>query len=366
MPQTRRERQPQRKRRRSRRRARGRPLWLDLTLIALGVIIALTAIAAVCLGLYRQFYSPSAFVERYLSLLADGRAADALLVPGVTIDSVTLEQLGLSVNSSDVLLRRDALATLTEVQRVSEEPSGDTTLVTVSYQAGGHAGTTTFEVTAGDRVGFLPTWRFASSPLAVMQLTVTGSSDFIVNGFPLDKNQVYPPDLKLDQNQPLAMLVFTPGIYTIAVDNPVAQTSGVAMLSDRPLISIPVKVAAEPTEKFVAVVQDKVDAFLTACTAQRVLQPTGCPFGYSITDRVLGEPTWSVPKLPTVRLKPDGSSWRIPATESTARIEMTAQSLFDGSTYPVSEDVGFVMRANITVLADNSVAIEVSGRPILD
>ena len=57
-------------------------------------------------AIYREFYSPTAFVERYLGLLAEGRAADALAVPGVSRSTPPqLEAAGLPATASDALLR---------------------------------------------------------------------------------------------------------------------------------------------------------------------------------------------------------------------------------------------------------------------
>ena len=332
------------------------------------MLLALGALAALCLGLYRQYYSPSAFAERYLTLLSEGRAADALLLPGVRLDSATLNDAGLPTPTSDVLLRRDALAAITEIGRVSEEPGDELTRVTLSYRVGGHDGEITFEVRAAEPIGFLPTWQFASSPLAVIDLTVTGSMDFTVNGFAIDKRQLLTPEIDVDVEaaEPQALLVFSPGLYIVAVDNRLAKTSGVAVLSDRPLTGVPITVKAQPTEKFQEVVQAQVDGFLTACTTQQVLQPTGCPFGYATSDRIMAPPTWSIPEFPQARLVPDGSSWRIPVTKSVAHIEAEAQALYDGSFYTISEDVGFVMSAELDILPDQNVSISVSGRPALE
>ena len=49
-----------------------------------------------------------AFVERYLDLLAEGRAAEALAMPGVAVDSAELEAAGLP---GDGIRRRSCGAT---------------------------------------------------------------------------------------------------------------------------------------------------------------------------------------------------------------------------------------------------------------
>ena len=324
-------------------------------------VLLIAAVVAASASLYREFYSPTAFVERYLGMLAEGSAADALAVPGVAVDSAQLEAAGLPSAASDALLRRDALATLTDIEIVSEETREDgIVLVTVRYQAGAFPGTTTFEVQRVDSVG-LPTWRFATSPLALMDLSVQGSMTFDVNGFTIDKRQVSPDGAAADPQAPMSLLVFSPGIYSVSVDTAISATRGVAVLSDSPFAMVPVQVQALATEEFVQIVQEKVEEFLAACATQDVLQPTGCPFGFVVQDRIVSPPTWSIAVQPTVTVVPDGAGWAIPAADATAHIDVEIRSLFDGSVREVAEDVPFVVTGTIAVQPDGSASITVTG-----
>ncbi len=338
-----------------------RRLTLDLILLGLVGVVLAGAVWAAVASISREFYSPTAFVERYLELLADGRAAEALVVPGVAVDSAALEASGLPATASQALLRRDALATLSEIRAVSEVTDGDVTHVTVEYRAGAFPGTTTFDVERDGSVGLAPTWRFATSPLAVMDLTVGGSMNFVVNGFELDKRQVSPEGVDADPLAAVPLLVFSPGIYSVSVDTPIAATAGVAVLSDSPFSDIPVQVQAQPTAKFISVVQERVDEFLNTCATQEVLQPTACPFGYIVEDRIASTPEWSIAVQPTVEIAPDGAAWRIPPAEAVARIDVDIRSLFDGTIRHVSEDVPFLVTGSITVLPDGSATIVVTG-----
>ena len=133
------------------------------------------------------------------------------------------------------------------------------------------------------------------------------------------------------------------------------------MLSDSPFRSIPVEIQAEATDEFVAVVQQEVEAFLTQCATQEVLQPTGCPFGYTVQDRIDSLPKWSIAKQPVVTVTPEGAGWRIAPSEAVAHIEVDIQSLFDGSIAHVSEDVPFIVEGEITVQPDGRASIVVTG-----
>ena len=341
---------------------RRRRLGLDLTLLAIVGVVLIAAVAAGAAALYREFYSPTAFVERYLTLLAEGRAADALAVPGVTVDSEQLEAAGLPASASDALLRPDALATLTDIRIMEEETAENgNVLVTAAYSAGAFPGTTTFEIEPQGWVGVAPTWRFAKTPLALMDLSVKGSMTFDVNGFAIDKRQVSPDGVDADPLAPVSLLVFSPGIYSVSVDTPISASRGVAVLSDSPLAEVPVEIQAFATPEFVGIVQQRVEEYLEACATQQVLQPTACPFGYVVQDRIVSPPTWSITAQPTVSVVPDGAGWRIPPADAVARIEVDIRSLFDGSVEAVAVDVPFVVTGSIAVLPDGKASITVSG-----
>ncbi len=335
----------------------------DLTLLAVVGVLLLAALAAAAGALYKEFYSPSAFVLRYLSMLEHGRAADALALPGVALDSAQLEQAGLPATASDALLRSSALGDLRDVQVLSETVEGEETLVDVRFQSAGHEGEVRFRIRPDGWLGFVPTWRFAQSPLAVMELDVTGSMVFEVNGFVMDKRQVSVDGVDADPDAPLPMLIFSPGLYAVSVDTALAATDGLAVLSNAPMRSVPVSVEAAPTEAFTDLVQQRVEEFLTECATQRVLQPTGCPFGYVVNNRVEELPTWSIAQQPTVTLVADGAGWRIPETSAVAHIEVGVRLISDGTSRMVSTDVPFLVTGSIEVLGDGTASIRIGGTP---
>ncbi len=341
-------------------RARSR-LRADLTLLAFIGVLLFTAIAAGGMSLYQQFYSPSAFVQRYLDLLATGRSGEALKVPGVSLDLAVLQDAGIDPGASEALLRRAALAPLSDVKVTAEKQDGEVHEITVGYRAAGVKGSSTFRIAQDGWVGVTPNWRFTRSPLAEIELTVLGSDVFAVNGFTVDRRQVSVDGAEAAPLDPLHLLVFTPGVYSVTVDTAISATRGVSVLADTALARTPIEVQAEPTDKFVKVVQEQVENFLTECATQEVLQPTRCPFGLQVHNRLAPDtvPKWSIIRQPTIAVVPDGADWAVPATEAVAHIEVQIQSLFDGSVRTVSEDVPFRVNGTITVLPDGSVSIRV-------
>lgn len=329
----------------------------DLILLSIVGVLLIGAFIAAGATLYTLFYGPSAFVVRYATLLADGNATEALSLPGVAVESSELEDAGLPAAASDAFLRSSALGSLSDIHVVSETTVEGVTSVTLGYTAGGHEATSTFSVAQHGTVGIFPRWEFTKSPITVMDLTVNGSSEFTVNGFTVDKRQVSPDGAAADLSAPIPLLVFAPGIYSVTVDTATATSPGVAMLADVPFASVPVTVTATPSEEFVALVQEKVDAFLDECTQQQVLQPTACPFGFELTDRIVTLPTWSIVQDPTVELVAEGAGWRIAESAATAHIQLRVRSLFDGSVSDVSVDVPFVVTGTIDVLSDGTASI---------
>ncbi len=345
--------------RRSAGRRSRRGLAVDLTALAVVGVLLLGAIGAATVTVYRDLYSPGAFVTRYLDLLSQGRVPEALALPGVPVDSTELTKSGLPTDASEALLRRAALAPLTGIQVLGERDDDGVAVVTVTYQAGAHRGTSTFRVERAGWVGLAPTWRFAQSPLAVIDLTLRGATAFSVNGFTLDTRQVSRDREKADPLQPVALLVFSPGLYSISVDTPVSASAGVAVLSDSPQAQVPVSIQTQPTAKFVEVVQERVESFLSTCTTQQVLQPTGCPFGLQVRNRILEPPVWSMVTQPTIALEPNGAGWAIRPADAVAHVVVDIKSIFDGTVRHVDEDVPFRVGGTITILPDGTASIHV-------
>lgn len=338
------------------------------TIIAIALLL-IAAIAAGFASLYREFWGPSAFVERYVHLLADGRAADALAVPGVGVDTAELEKAGLAGFASDALLRSTALDDdITDIHAVSETTADGVTEVTVEYAVDGQPGRTTYRVAQAGSNGLVPVWRFASSPLGVLDVAVHGSMTFQVNGFELDKRQVSPDGLEADPMASVPLLAFVPMAYEVSVDTATTIADPHVAVADEPLTIEDVDLVAEPTPEFLDVVHQQVASFLTdQCASQQVLQPAGCPFWVSVENRLASGslPTWSIVEQPEITLVPDGSYWRIEQTDGVAHIEMDVQSIATGIVAHVSEDVPFTIDGTVEILADGSAQIRI-GAPLLD
>ncbi|MCU1560737.1 MAG: hypothetical protein JWP90_1690 [Mycetocola sp.] len=332
-------------------RTRATIIWAVVGTMLIGAAFAAMG------ALNRDVYGAGAFVGDYLSKLQEKDAAGALRIPGVTLDESELKEAGLPEGSSNALLRNAALPELTDLTLVEDVDQGHGLhSVTWSFHSNDAYGQSTFLVkSAGTRFPLIPTWSFARSPLAVVNLAVEHSTVFTTNGFSLDTRSLTGrPDPAF--HNIVNVQVFTPGAYIIESTSDFVTSEKVPVLVDEPTRVHEVAVEAAPTDEFLAAAQKSVNAQLDACAEQKVLQPTGCPFGIVVDDRISGDPQWSFEDYPQISVEAGTESWVIPPTRGAAHLEVDVQSLFDGSITPYDADVPFSMVGNLYVLSDGTVA----------
>jgi hypothetical protein len=335
---------------------RGRVL---LVWTIIGVMLLVTALAAIG-ALNRDVYGAGAFVGRYLETLAAKDAAEALEMPGVALDDEQMASAGLPANSSDLLLRDEALGELTEIEQLSDEALGDGVHeIRFSYLADGAYAESVFYVkSAGTTFPLIPQWEFHESPLAVVNLAVQHTTSFSVNGFELDTRQAVGDDQEPAFNNIVNLQVFTPSRYDIQIDTELLTSEGKRVLVDEPSQVHEASVAALPTDALLEFVQESVNAHLDDCATQEVLQPTGCPFGVNVEDRVANTPTWSIDEYPEITIEPGEDTWQIPVTDGGASIDVDVQSLFDGSVQSLDDRVPFSMTGHVFVQGDGTVDVQ--------
>ncbi|WP_285114821.1 hypothetical protein [Leifsonia sp. fls2-241-R2A-40a] len=328
-------------------------------------VLLLAAFAAGLGAVQRAYYSPSGFVEAFAHSIASRDVSAALAMPGAAPTAASLREAGLPPGASRELLRSDVLPAIRDVSVVSDTSSADGAhAVTVEARADGRPVTATFRVRpTGAVLGLLPTWSFASTPLGAARITVAHASSFTVG-----RHSVSPRAASPDQPA---------GAFSVSADYLVLPLAPLELGHDsRYLHAAPVTAAAapgtidettvdaQPTPAFTTAVQRQVNAFLDDCAKQRVLQPAGCPFGAEIDDRVEGEPVWSMETYPKVRLVPGDTSWTTDRMVGVAHLDVTVQSLFDGTISHRSDAVPFSMSlSSVTIRSDGSLAIVVAQDP---
>jgi hypothetical protein len=301
-------------------------LWLLAFALLVGGFIATIA------ALNGDVYSAHGFVRGYLDALSAKNSAAALEVPGVAS----------TTGSVETLLTDGAMGELDNIALVREtEGANGTRTVVYDYEIGGQSGRSEFTVVqTGTRFGLFPTWRFSASPLATVAVDVLGDDRFEANGF--------------DVATPGAYLVFAPGLYELDLETTYLTAEDVPVAVTDPGTIVDATLALEPTDAFVAAVKTETDAYLDDCATQKVLQPTGCPFGATINNRVEGDPAWSIADYPATELVATETNgvWLVPETTATAHLTASVRSLFDGTLSEFDDDVPFVLGFTVTLDGD--------------
>ncbi len=303
----------------------------------------LVGFAGTIIALNVTVFSATGFVSSYLASLERRDLTGALSAPGVTVPR----------DASQELLDPDALGELSDIRIVDDvDEGGGTHRVSVAFDLDGSAGESEFLVEhTGARFGFFSAWRFAQTPASILEITPLGVTGFDANDKALDSPG--------GANAPVAYGVLTPGIFSLSHKSELltAQQEDIVVLEPGGRASVEVR--AEANERFVTLVQTELERALDACTEQEVLQPTGCPFGQSIANRVEGAPAWSMvayPQVVIVRGDQPGT-WEVPETIGTAHLTVQVRSLFDGTLSTFDEDVPFAVSYVISFGPDGGVTI---------
>jgi hypothetical protein len=294
----------------------------------------------VVMSLNATLFSPGGFVRSYLEALSRHDVAGAL------------ELAGVSPTERDVLLDGAALGRLTDIRQHTDERLPDGThRVAFDYRTESGPGRTSFLLEpAGTRFGVFGAWRFAEPPLGEIELTVLHDPRFDVNGL-----QVVGA-----ANEPRSYRVFAPGSYAIGHRSTFLEAAPVDVSVTEPAAVTPVEVEVAANERFLDEVQEELDTYLDKCAKQRVLLPTGCPFGKEVANRIESEPRWEISEYPPVELVPasEPGTWLMPPTDAAARLRVDIRSLFDGSITRFDADVPFTVSYLITFQADGGLYIE--------
>ena len=227
----------------------------------------------------------------------------------------------------------------------SSLPTGEL-VIQADYELGENTESTVFVVAQGEPVlWFFDTWRFTRQPLASLQFAVIGDQRVSVNGTELDLT---------DLGVPPRTTVFVPGIYASSLESEWVEAQPVVSVMTEVGQPAGVRLVVSPTSALMETTTGAVEAYLDGCVAQAVLQPAECPFGVSITDRVVGMVQWTILDYPDVqlRLSADRATWTMVAEDGVAEVTVQVQSLFDGSITEFREtevfDVVGVVRGTTT------------------
>ena len=311
------------------------------TWIVLGALVVAAFVGTV-LTLNLTVYSAGGFVRGYLDALARHDVRDALATPGVTLPKA----------GSRELLRPDAMGPLTEIHLVSDVASGERHTLEFAYTSGAKEGHTTFSVERdGSSLGLFSAWRFVSSPASTLAVTPLHAGTFTANGL-----EVGP---KAGADVATKYVVLAPAGIVLSHRSRWLEASPLTTLVERPGGTASAEVQVRANAAFVKEVQKELDAYLATCVTQKVLQPTGCPMGQQIDDRIQNTPAWSMVENPSVTIVPGAKAgeWRIPDATGTAHLTVTVKSIFDGSVSKFDRDVPFSVDYVVTFQPDGTLLI---------
>lgn len=313
--------------------------------IVWGVACGLLALAFVVtvVILNSTVFSAPGFVSAYLQSLARQDVAAVLALPGVEADD----------EASAALLQRDALGRLSQVELVSDEDLGaGEHEVTYSYRVGGQPGKTTFVVQhSGPRFGVFNGWEFAESPLTTVEVVPRNTVEFEVNGVPVVA--------AAGSGEVNSYQVLVPGAYVFSHDSLYLEAEETVLpvtATDR-VEQFVLNVTA--SQEFEDAVSEELAAYLDRCAEEEVLQPTGCPFGRQISNRLVSAPQWDITDYPRVEVLPGDQigTWVVPPAHGTANLQVEVKSLFDGTLSSLDEAVPFSVSYLVTFTADGGLTL---------
>ena len=295
------------------------PIVRRFGLIALGIVALWLASVLV---INQTVNSPRGYVSSYLSALESdnyGLAATLAGLPEVPrVTPLPGELQNPSVVSQALL------------------PNGDI-VVTTDYQLGGSDESTSFVLRASEPIlGFFATYEFVRPPSARLELSVVGDNRVVVNGTELAIARL---------GVPPRTSVLVPGIYEGSFESEWVSADTTRVSVNEIGSTSSMRVVVEPTPRLIDNTTEALTRFLDDCAETGVLQPVTCPFGITISDRVLGAPRWSIIDYPTVslRLGADRVTWSLVATGGVAEVSAEVQSLFDGELETTRETLTFTV-----------------------
>jgi hypothetical protein len=283
-------------------------VWAVWKRFGLAAVIITAAWFIAVFSLNQTLFSPGGYVLSYLDALERGEFGEASARAGLS-------------EIPTVLPRPDA--------RVSEPriagmfvTNPDEVVVQAQYLFDGAPSESLFTLTRLPRtLGLFDRWQFAELPVGTITVTIIGSEEVTLNGVTVSRDV---------SSQGLDVLY--PGQYTVSWSSGWLSTDTVDVTLDGDQ-SNTVRLVAVPTEALIEQAKKAVTEYLTSCTSQAVLQPASCPFGVTITDRVMGDVDWEITTEPRVVLAmfDDEKTWQVQALGGEATLTVSLQSLFDGT-----------------------------------
>lgn len=258
------------------------------------------------LALNHWVYTPQRAALSYLTAVGNGNSQRALALLGPRgLDSQNRAALSKHVLRGATDLPEDFdLAGTRDV-------SGDSVKVTYNYTLGNARKTATFTVDkASNQWLIFNNWRLRPAPLPHIRVTVPGSTTVSVNGVRLALG-----------SSTESLPVLYPATYAVGYSSTYVRSTpeSVTVASQD---STPGKLTLSLTAKpaLAREVKRQISQSLTSCAHTTVLAPPKCPFSVQNDNKILGNVSWTINKVPAVHLTRSHGAWVM----ATATGEATA------------------------------------------
>lgn len=304
----------------------------------LGAVVVAFFITVAALN--SSVYSASGFVRGYLHALDDGDTASALRLAGVT------------PKADDDLLLVSEKGRIGDIQAIRDVATGEVHSVQVSYELDGATRRATFSVVKSGTFGGLFTdWQFSTAPTASVEITPRHDARFVANGVDV---RAATADIATRYT------VLAPAVFDLTHDTTYLTAPKSTVVAASPGTVSRATVAVAPKASFTSKVTADVTRYLRGtCLPQKVLLPSGCPFGESVDDRLTSDPAWSMTTYPPVALRATSTPgvWLVTRASGRAHLQVAVQSLYDGHDYEIDKDVAFSVEYLVTIGSDNGLTI---------
>ncbi len=274
--------------------------------------------------------TPEAHVQRYLEALADDDLVSAARLAGIP--------------DGDALpLGDDGEPSIVRIIERIDAPDGSARVL-AEYGGDKDAVTAVFTLEPGPaRWGIVPAWQFSRPPVATASVGVDQHDRVRVNGVVAQTPEA---------GEPVSFAVFVPSLVTARVVEPHVQAAPVSRRVDGSKVTS-IELEAETTALLQRVVAVEVEQFLIDCTEQQVLLPTGCPFGRTVTERVVDLPRWNLVSGPDLEIVPGRAPGRWSVTgEADLRLTAHVQRLRDGRLSDLDETVTASLSGEVVLTVD--------------
>lgn len=332
-------------------------------LVTIGVVLLAAVVIA---GLNMFVYTAESAVEDYVEALraGDGETAMALSHGYLAedapedISTVLLNGEGLAA-ASKVLEAAEIDGVDAEVPESYQDPAVTQQVVEIEYQDPEDKTRTTPIVVDKGAPSWLVfnTWDIHPMPLQQVELAPARMPENSKADEPVAHIHGQPTPLLGEQDEPATVAAFAPsmveleyhGTYLESAETQYHAVTDVLAAGATTELGFDVSLTPAVDEAINQEVQEQ----LQRCTTQTVLKPTGCPFGYETTNRVVPESvSWSI-DVPEVQYSWNDSEPVIDQIVATA--ELSAQEVDIGSGQQSATDYEevFEMSADLELTPEN-------------